>query len=306
MYDFGNARVAARRSRLLAPAELQRLADAGSPGALLAQLATLDDWRREVAEVEALAGDPTAAVDAAVERHRGRRLRSLLTWYPDPARRLVAALVLPLDLERLLSVVRLRRAHETADAIAERVSPGALLSAATIGRLARARSGAEIVELAARAGVLDAAGVRRRDVPADDPIRFEAWLVEAVDRRRRALAAGQGRDGALVGTLLERDAADHDAAWLLARDSGIATATAVDRATRLDRLDTVAALGRHDASGVGAVAGYVAAVEAQALRVRAALAAASAGWTPQRVGEYLVATRVPASAIVRASAGTPW
>jgi vacuolar-type H+-ATPase subunit C/Vma6 len=306
MYDFGNARVAARRSRLLAPVELQRLADAGSSGALLAQLAAFDDWRREVTEVEALAGDPTAAVDAAVERHRGRRLRSLLGWYPDPARRLVAALVLPLDLERLLSVVRLRRAHETADAIAERVSPGALLSAATTGRLARARSGAEIVELAARAGVLEIARAHRRAVPADDPTRFEAWLVAAVDRRRRSLAAGQGRDGALVRTLLERDAADHDAAWRLAGDSGIATATAVDRATRLDRLDTVAALGRRDVAGVGAVAGYVAAVEAQALRVRAALAAASAGWTPQRVGEYLVATHVPASAVVRAAAGPPW
>ena len=55
-------------------------------------------------------------------------------------------------------------------------------------------------------------------------------------------------------------------------------ATIAERALTLERLDDEARFGRRDPLGVGTVIGYVAAVEAQAIRLRAILARVRAGW----------------------------
>jgi hypothetical protein len=63
----------------------------------------------------------------------------------------------------------------------------------------------------------------------------------------------------------------------------------LERATTLARLDRLAAAGPRDPLGIGAVAGYVAAVEGQAIRLRAILARVAAGWSGQLVGTYMTA-----------------
>src|SRR5512144_1439041 len=105
---------------------------------MLAALERFDDWRPILAEVSAFGAPPAQAVDAAIERHRSRRLASLVGWYPEPVRSLVEALVVYLDAERLVAVIRRRRAGEPPDRIGAAVAPGALLDAEAIGSLARA------------------------------------------------------------------------------------------------------------------------------------------------------------------------
>src|SRR5512143_4260873 len=108
MYDYGNARVAALRGRLLDAVAFRRLADADSAGAFLAGLDRLDDWHAIRRETEPLFGEPQAAIEAAIERHRSARLGALAGWYEGPARRLVEALVMPLDGERITAILRRR------------------------------------------------------------------------------------------------------------------------------------------------------------------------------------------------------
>ena len=290
MYDYGNARVAARRSRLLDAAAERRLFEAGSPPALLALLAGYDDWRPVVSDVVALSVDPATAVDAAVERFRSRRLAVLRKWYPEPARGLVDALVLPLDVERLFAVLRRRWGGDPAEAIGAAVAPGALLGAVTIGRIARAPS-LEAARLeAARAGVLDSRAARsigRAATAGTLAPALEAAVLAATDARRRELSSGRRIDARAVRSLVEAEISSRAEVAAVLDESGTASASAIERTLVLGRLDRLAALGRRDRLGIGAVAGYVAAVEAAAMRLRAILAGVAGGWSWARLGEYL-------------------
>ena len=134
MYDYGNARVAALRGRLVDAAAFRKLADADSAGAFLAGLDRLDDWHAVVRETEALLGQPQAAIEAAIERHRSARLGGLVGWYEGKARRLVEALVLALDGERLLASIRRRSGGLTAAEVVAAVVGGALLGRGHVRR----------------------------------------------------------------------------------------------------------------------------------------------------------------------------
>jgi len=297
VYDYGNARVAARRARLLDAIAYRRLSEASSPATMLALLGGFEDWRPVLADVAALSGDPGPAVDAAIERHRSRRLSALPRWYPGRVRRLVEALIAPLDVERLVAVLRRRRAGEEPETIGAAVAPGALLGSAGVGRLARAPSMEAMLVVAAGVGLLgpsDARSIGRLAARGAPNAAIEAAVLRATDAARLRLAGGRGGDARFVREVVEREIATRAAGAAALDESGVAAGTLVERAETLARLDALAALGRRDPLGIGAVAGYVAAVEVQAIRLRAIMAGVGSGWSRARVAEYLEPRRAAA------------
>jgi vacuolar-type H+-ATPase subunit C/Vma6 len=289
VYDYGNARIAAARSRLLDRDGLRRLQEATTAAGMLATLEQFDDWRPIVAEVSSFGAPPAQAIDMAIERHRSRRLAAPVHWYPAPIRALVEALVLFLDGERLVAITRRRRAGEPPDRIGAAVGPGALLDAEAIGYLARASSLAGILERAAAAGLLariDGRGVARLGEGGRPAAEVELALVAAMDAARRERASGSSQDARRVTEIIKGELAVRAAASAEALEAGVAAAALGERDAALSRLDLLAKLGRRDPLGIGAVAGYVAAVEAGAIRLRATLTGIIAGWPTDLVGEY--------------------
>lgn len=293
MYEYGNARIAALRGRLLDGPTLRRLQEAESAAELLVLLERAEDWRPILREVAPLAADSQGAFEVSVERHRSARLGALPRWYPPPARDLVDALVLPLDAQRVVALLRRRRAGETPEAVGATIVGGALLGTAQLGAIARAPTFAAAVRQLARSGVLPADAVAslaelyEGAAGAWEPL--EAGLMAAFDRARLARAAGRGGDAARVRAIIAAERADREAVVGELRGEGASAAAHVERETTLARLDRFAAAGPRDPLGIGAVAGYVAAVEAQAIRLRAILARVAAGWSGQLVGTYMTA-----------------
>lgn len=288
MYDYGNARVAALRSRLLDPASLRRLAEADGPGAMLALLDRAEDWRPILRWTASLV-DPQVALEASIERHRSARLGSLPAFYPAPVDRLVEALVLPLDRERVVAVVRRRLAGETSEAIGSTIVGGALLDAAALGEFARSPTMAHLARsLVAHRLLRPSDGARLVALGNDiDRRRLEETLVAGLDAARSDLAQGRGGDAAQVRAIIAAELADRSAVATELREAGPAAASLAERTLTLTRLDRLARAGRRDPLGIGVVAGYVAAVEAQAIRLRACVARVVAGWSHDLVGSYL-------------------
>jgi vacuolar-type H+-ATPase subunit C/Vma6 len=294
MVDYGNARIAVLRARLLDGPALHRLAESGSTAAFLALLERSDDWAPILREVAPLGGDPALAAEAAIERHRSERLGALPGWYDAPARGLVEALVMSLDAERALAILRRRRAGESPESIGTTIVGGALLGPAELGRIARAPGVASAIGLLIRFGLIGVEEGPALVAPAapDGPAeRFERAFAAAVDRTRLARAWGRGPDAALVRAVLAEEGRNREVAAREMTDTGPATAALVERTAELERLDRRARRARRDPLGIGVVAAYVAAVEAQAVRLRAALARVRAGWTPELVGSYLAVGR---------------
>lgn len=293
MYDYGNARVAALRSRLLDATALRRLADADSAGAFLAGLERLEDWHVVVRETEPLFGEPQAAIEAAIQRHRGARLGALPGWYEGSARRLVEALVLPFDGERVLSIIRRRSGAAAAAEVAASVVGGALLDAATLAELARAASLSALVRALPATGLLSIEDGRELATGIEERrgLRWlETRLTEALDRARDARAIGGGSDARLVQRLLGDERAEREAIALELVEAGPAAAWLAERTSRLARLDRQARLGPRHPLGIGAVAGYVGALEAQAIRLRASLTRIVAAWSHDVAAPYLART----------------
>jgi vacuolar-type H+-ATPase subunit C/Vma6 len=293
-YDYGNARVAAMRGRLLQPTELQRLGDAPDAFAFLAALARADDWSAILRTVAPLGAEPGAAADAAIDRHRGERLGRLPGLYEDAPRRLVEALVMGLDLERVLAVLRHRRAGATPEAAGATIVRGALLDAERLGAVARATRASDVLRPLLAAGLVEpdmGRDLAREAAHADRPERFERALVAACDRARMRRAAGPGEDAGVVREALGREFADRAATAAEGRAHGVSAASLADRALTLTRLDALASSARRDPLGIGVVVSYVAAVEVQAIRVRALLARARAGWPSLALEPYLATGR---------------
>jgi vacuolar-type H+-ATPase subunit C/Vma6 len=290
MIDYGNARVAAMRSRLLSGADLRRLGEAGSPAALAGLLEHHDDWRPIFRTVAPIGADPLAVVEAAIERHRSARLGALPRFYEPPHRGLVAAVVASLDLERVVALVRRRRVGAAPDELGTTLIAGALLGQSELGLLARAPNLAELARALARFGLVD-----RTDLPeilaaanpARPPERFEAAIADAFDRARDRWVAGPGDDAAFVRSVLSGERRGRAAAAAELRATGAASAALLERGATLARLDALARTGRRDPLGIGPVVGYAAAVEAGAIRLRAILARVAGGWSEQRLGSYL-------------------
>ena len=290
MYDYGNARIAALRSRLLDPEALHHLAEAGTPAALLVQMERLDDWRPILRELGPLAGRPRAAIELAIEQHRSARLRALSRMYDAPDRAFVEALVMALDLERVLEVLRRRRAGESGDSVAATASGGALLGERAIAVVARASSVPQAVRLLGRLGLIGRPGAKRLAAAFErdgDWSALEAGLLAEAEATRKARTVGRGPDAALAHDLV---LAEHEARAAIADElaaGAIASAAVLERERTLARLDALAARSRRDPLGLGAAAGYVAAVEAQAIRLRAVVARVADGWSRERTGAWL-------------------
>jgi hypothetical protein len=274
---------------LLGGTDLRALAEAPDAFAFIATLERSPDWRPVFHEVAPLGAEPGAAAEAAIERHRGERLGLLPRLYDDTDRRLVEALVLGLDQERVLAVLRRRRGGESAESIGATIVRGALLDAEALGRLARAPFPALIDVIAStgligredRAKLVDAASDRSR------PEVFEAAFTAACDRARDRRADGRGTDQELVRQTLAHERTDRARIVDELRDNGPLAASLAERAAALERFDDLARRGRRHPLGVGTVIGYIAALEAQAVRLRAVLARVRAEWPVDALDPYL-------------------
>ncbi len=150
--------------------------------------------------------------------------------------------------------------------------PGALLDAARLRRLAASTGpGGPFRELA-RLDLLDRreaarlADAAERGVP---PGELEVSLCDAWERARSARAADAGEDGDLVGGELQRERRDRAAVRDALRDTGAADAAALERRLALERMERLARRARRQPLGVAPVLGYHAALEHQALLLRA-------------------------------------
>lgn len=282
--DYGLARVAALRGRLLDGPTIGQLRGAATPAAFLRILEGTEDWAPIVRLVGPLGADPLAAAEAAIERHRSLRIGGLVRWFEPPTRPLVEALVLPLDAERLVALLRVRRSGATAEAIGTLVAPGALLGPAELGELARAATLTDLVVRLAVLGLVPAAtlaGLIRAGEEAVDPAgwaAFEASLAEAVEAGRWAKAGGRSSNAAFVRALLRREAEDRAAVAAELEATGPVAAARLERALVLARLEGLVRRARREPLSIEPVAAYVAAVELQAIRLRAILARLRSGW----------------------------
>jgi vacuolar-type H+-ATPase subunit C/Vma6 len=294
MYDYGNARVAVLRGRLLDASGFRQLGDADSPAAFLGALERLDDWRPVLRETEPLFGEPQAAIEAAIEHHRSARLGAIVPWYDGSARLLVEALVMSIDAERILAMIRRRAGGASASAVGRSVVAGAILDAASLGALARTPTLSGLVRGLASTGLLPRVETRAI-IAGVEAHRGQRWLEDrltaAFDVARGERAGGGGPDALHVRSVLEAERAERAIVARELLDAGPGTAWLVERAASLARLDRQASRGPRDPLGIGAVVGYVSAVEAQAIRLRAVLTRIVAGWGPEVVAPYLARTR---------------
>lgn len=295
-YDYGNARVAAMRGRLLDRAAIVRLGEAATASVMVTQLERYPDWAPVVHRVAPLGTDASVALEAAVEFHRSARQSALPRFYDGRQQRFVEALVMPLDAERAVAVLRRRRAGEAADEIATTAAPGALLDAAAVAVMARAPGLAAALRPLWERGVISRAAARSisaADMRRAGSASIEATLLAAIEDARRERVAGRGEEAAALLRLLEHERSARVAAIVELAEAGPTLATVVERVARLARLDALSALGRRDPLGIGAVAGYVAAVEAQAIRLRAMIARVRVHWTAEDAAPYLARTERP-------------
>jgi vacuolar-type H+-ATPase subunit C/Vma6 len=290
-YDYGNARVAARRGRLLAPDAIQRLAESGSPSAAIAQLERSADWRHAIDHARQWATEAPGVLETAIELHRATELAALPRWYDGAARSLVEALVSDLDCERVAAILRRRRAGQDAETINPSILEGALLDDVRLAELARATPPAAAFALLARLGLIDRidAGRLAGAFADGDPAEFEAMLAAAWNRLRLRRAAGPGPDAEKVRSMMAEDARDESVVRAELAEGGAAGASLVERSLAFARLDRRAHLARREPDGIGPVCGYVAAIEAQTIRMRLASVRLSAGWTREVARSYLAA-----------------
>lgn len=271
-WDYGNARVSALRGRLLDAAVLRRVSVAPSAHAILEILGGQEDWRAIVREAVASERETAAAARVAVERHIGVRLGRLPTFFPPPARELVEALVLPLDRDRVLDLVRRRRAGDSVVSMEASIVPGALLGTADLVALARTESLATFARGLVPLGMLLAVdALRLADLPPDPPAETVDTLLRAgIETAREARITGRDRESGRVRAIVESERADLEA---VAHATAIRSpqAALIARAAILARLDRLAREGSADPTGVGTVAGHVAGLEAETLRLRTRL-----------------------------------
>ncbi len=295
-YDYGNARIAAMRGRLLDRADITRLGDSATASVMVTQLERSADWAPILRRVAPLGTEASVALETAVEFHRSARLGALPPFYDGSECRFVEALVLPLDAERVVAVLRRRRAGEAAERIATTAVPGALLNAAAVAAMARAPGLAATLRPLWGRGVIsrdDAKAIIAAETRGTASASVESMLQAAIDRARWERVDVRGEEAAALRRLLEHERAAQEAAIVELGEAGPTLATVVDRTTRLARLDALSALGRRDPLGIGAVAGYVAAVESQAIRLRAMIARVRVHWSAEDVAPYLARNERP-------------
>ncbi len=161
--EYGNARLRARRARLLDGADYRRLGEAGSLDRMLGVLG--DTPYRQDVEAAVARYDGLHRLDGAVRRHLARSLGDLVSFYRDPPVPLVDLLLERWDLRNVRAILRVHARPEPAPGTEPLVVPA--------GRL----GDAELSDLAAQAGVRAAIDL------------LVAWRLPSIDTVRRLMAA---------------------------------------------------------------------------------------------------------------------
>ena len=285
------------RGRLLDRAAVSRLGESATPSVMVAQLERAPDWAPIMRRIAPLGADPSVELETAIEYHRSARLGALPPFYDGRDRHFVEVLVMPLDTERAVGLLRRRRAGEPAESIASTTIPGALLDAAAAAAMARAPATAAFLrplverDIISRQAAVEMVAAETRGA---DSAEVESLLRTAIERARRQRVDVRGGEATALRRLLEHERAAREATVVELTEAGPTLATVMERSTRLAALDALSALGRRDPLGIGAVAGYVAAVEVQAIRLRAMIARVRARWTVDDAAPYLARNERPA------------
>ncbi len=295
-YEYGNARLAAQRARLPGSARIRRLGQASGCGEVLALLGQDLDWQPIGRSPGGIGGDARAAAEDLVERWRAAREGGMLRYYDPPVRPLVEALVMPLDTERVVEILRLRRAGTPADEIERRLAPGALLGEPLLRRLARTPTDAALFRALGAAGLVpgDAAaalaaltagagGFAEREART---AATEAGLRVAVERARAGRVVGRGADAAAVRAILAGEAADQKAVAAELAANGSTPAAILERSLALERWAALEGAAHRDPLGIGPVAAFVAAVELTVVRLRAVLARVAGAWHDEQAAAF--------------------
>ena len=297
-YEYGNARLAARRARFLGSESIRELGQARGPGEFLALLAHEPDWRAVRRGPAAPGADARAAAEDLVERWRAAGQTEVLRHYDPPIRRLVEVLVMPLDAERIIEILRRRRAGSPPDEVDRSLPPGALLGEGTLGSLLRTPSDAALfrglgeIGFIARdaAHALAALAEGRAGFPDPDAraAAVEVGFRRAIEHARGDRAQGRGADAAEVRAILAAEAADRDAVAAEMAVHGPTPAAVLERTLALERWATHARRAHRDPLGIGPVVAFVAAVELTAVRLRAVLARVAGAWHDEQLAACLV------------------
>lgn len=133
-YEFGNARLHARRTELLGRAELERMLDRDVDGLLAALARTA--WRADVEGAAARAQGMACVLEAA-RRHLTRLLLDVRRSYTGDARRQIEALFSRWDRRNLVTILRGLAAGRPTDEVTSTLVPAGRLDASTLRALAR-------------------------------------------------------------------------------------------------------------------------------------------------------------------------
>lgn len=153
-YDYGNARLRARKPELFALADYHRLAGAGSVDALLGMLSATR-YRTDV-ETAMTRRRAIGRLDGAVAHHLGRTLRELGDFYQDEPGVAVALLLERWDLRNLRSVLRGVAARASPEAIIAALVPVGTISPGLLRTLAGATGVRSLLDTLLTLGVPDA------------------------------------------------------------------------------------------------------------------------------------------------------
>ena len=204
MYEYGNARLRASRSRLLDRPTLESLVarrDLAHLASTLEEGAYADDFAAARAVVGEVAQAPIEAIDLALSGHLGRTGRGILSYFDGGARELIEILLGGRDLHNLLAAIRGRAATAEASDVARLYVFGGELTEDWLGRVSRGTS-AEVIRLVGD-WLGDVPGLEEA-LPSDGAARceLEAALVRAFYARAFGRLKGGGHAAATVRRVL--------------------------------------------------------------------------------------------------------
>lgn len=146
-YEYGNARLRAMRSRLLSPAELGELADAGSLAELIGLLARTS--YRKAVEISLVQSSDLESIDEALRRDFAQTVSSIRSFYSDDERELVDLFLRAYDIHNLKTVLRGLSHQSPRSEIERALLPVGELSAVILNELLRASSPRMAIDLLA-------------------------------------------------------------------------------------------------------------------------------------------------------------
>lgn len=192
MYEYGNARVRAMKSRLLGRSAIEGLVARNDVSQVVVVLGRTDYAPDVSAALTRLSG--VECVEEALRLNLARTSRAVLGYYEGRARDLVGLLLGQYDLYNLVTIVRGRAAQVGEDEIAQALLPGGQLAPATLRELAATPDLRQTVDLMLTWHVSYAwslAGAMREFNQSRDPSVLELALA----RHHYAQVMARLRDG---------------------------------------------------------------------------------------------------------------